>query len=146
MGYPIERKFVVGVSSNALFDLRKEDKIFKEDGISAYRQFQTKNETGILKKGLAFSFIRRFLHINVVYKEESPVEVVLLSKNSPETGLRVFNSIKHYSLNITRGAFTSGDSPFKYIPPFNISLFLSTNENDVQNAVKAGYPILPVDF
>jgi 5'-nucleotidase len=74
-----------------------------------------------------------------VYQEELPVEVVLLSKNSPESGIRIFNSIKHYGLDITRAAFTSGESPFKYIPAYNISLFLSTNEEDVENSIMAGH-------
>lgn len=136
----------MGVSSNALFDLQMEDTLFREKGIKAYREYQIGNKTAILSKGLAFPFIWRYLNINKVYSEQSPVEVVLLSKNSPETGIRIFNSIKHYGLDISRGAFTSGQSPYKYIPAYNISLFLSTNENDVLNAVNAGYPagrILP---
>jgi 5'-nucleotidase len=140
MPYPIDRKLVVGVSSTALFDLQREDDLFRQQGIKPYREYQIGNKTKILDKGLAFPFIRRYLNINKVYTEEQPVEVVLLSKNSPETGVRIFNSIKHYDLDITRGAFTSGDSPYKYIPAYNISLFLSTNEEDVLNAINAGYP------
>ena len=140
MRYPIEKKLVVGVSTNALFNLEIEDKIFTEEGTEKYRIFQEENKNKILEKGLAFPFIRRFLNINNVFPEEKPVEVVLLSKNSAETGVRAFNSIKEYNLDITRAAFTSGKSPYQYIPAFNISLFLSTNSNDVKNAINLNYP------
>lgn len=140
MPYPIEKKLVVGVSSTALFDLEKEESIFINEGLEKFREFQTKNTKLILNKGLAYPFIKRFLNINNVYNDEKPVEVVLFSKNSPETGMRIFNSIKHYNLDISRAAFTSGKSPFRYIPAYNISLFLSTNEIDVLNAIEAGYP------
>lgn len=139
MSYPIDRKLVVGVSSNALFNLDYEDKIFKEEGVPAYRTYQEQNIEKLINKGLAFPFIRRFLNINNHYQKEKPVEVVLLSKNSSETGLRIFRSIRHYGLDISRAAFTSGSSPYKYIPAYNISLFLSTDDNDVLNAIQAGY-------
>jgi len=139
MAYPIDRKLVVGISSNALFDLEKEDSIFKNDGLNAYRNYQIQNKTKILDKGVAFPFIRRFLHINDIYSKEKPVEVVLLSKNSPETGVRIYNSIKHYGLDITRATFMSGKSPYEYIPAFNISLFLATDKNDVDLAVAAKF-------
>lgn len=139
MAYPIDRKLVVGISSNALFDLKKEEDIFKNEGLSAYRKYQIENKTKILDKGIAFPFIKRFLHINDIYSVEKPVEVVLLSKNSPETGVRIFNSIKHHELNITRAAFMSGKSSYEYIPAFNISLFLGTDENDVKSAVDAKF-------
>lgn len=140
MPFAIDRKLVVGVSSNALFDLKKEDEIYQHEGFMAYRKYQIENKNRIIETGSAFTFVKHFLRINEVYFDEKPVEVVLLSKNSPETGVRVFNSIKEYGLNISRGAFTSGDSPYKYIPAYNISLFLSTNEVDVINAIQAGYP------
>lgn len=140
MGYPIEKKLVVGISSNALFDLRKEDEIFEKDGLEAYRQYQNEHKADILNTGVAYPFIKRFLRINDVYNVEKPVEVVLLSRNSPETGVRVFNSIRQYELDITRAAFMSGSSAVKYIPAFNISLFLATNENDVKEAINANLP------
>ncbi len=138
MPYPIERKLVVGVSSNALFNLEKEDSIFENHGLEAFRQYQEQNKTRILDKGSAYPFIKRFLNINKYYPDEQPVEVVLLSKNSPESGIRVFNSIKEHGLDISRAAFTTGKSPFPYIPAYNISLFLSTNTNDVESAITAG--------
>lgn len=140
MPYPIDKKLVVGLSTNALFDLREEDRIFREEGVEAYKKFQINNRSKVIEKGLAFSFARRLLNINKIFPKERPVEVVFLSKNSPETGLRVLNSIKEYGLDITRGAFTSGKSPFEYIPAFNISLFLSTDRDDVQLAIDKNYP------
>lgn len=139
MAYPIEKKLVVGVSSNALFNLEKEDEIYKTKGLKAYNQYQDENKKNTLDKGLAFPFIRRFLNINKVYKVEQPVEVVLMSKNSPESGIRIFNSIKEHGLNVSRAAFTSGNPHFHYIPAFNISLFLSVNDIDVFSAIEAGY-------
>lgn len=140
MAYPIERKLVVGVSTTALFNLEKEDKIYQNEGIDAYKKYQESNKTKPLEKGLAFPFIRRFLNINTVYLDQKPVEVVLLSRNSPESGLRIFNSIKEYGLDISRAAFTAGKNPYQYIPAFNVSLFLSTNRNDVDDAIKLNYP------
>jgi 5'-nucleotidase len=138
--YPIERKLVVGVSSNALFDLQAEDGIFRHQGLEEYKRHQIENRNVVLKKGVAFPFIRRFLNINRIYPDKKPVEVVILSKNSPETGLRIFNSIREYELDISRAAFTSGRSPFEYIPAYNISLFLSTDETDVKKAIEKSYP------
>lgn len=140
MPYPIEKKLVVGVSSNALFDLEVEDSIFINQGAEAFDKYQIDNKKVILKKGVAFPFVERFLNINKHYQEEQPVEVVLLSKNSPGAGIRVFNSIKEYNLDISRAAFTTGKSPFQYIPAYNISLFLSTDIKDVERAIAANYP------
>lgn len=140
MPYPIERKLVVGVSSNALFNLQREDEIFRTEGIVAYRSYQIQNRNKQLEIGSAYPFVKRFLSINDHYPDSQPIEVVLLSKNSPETGVRIFNAIRKYQLNISRGAFTSGDSPYKYIPAYNVSLFLSNNEEDVTNAIRVGFP------
>lgn len=140
MPYPIDRKLVIGVASSALFDLSESNRIFIEDGIEKYREHQELNIDIPLPKGVAFPFIRRFLSINQAFPERQPVEVVLLSKNSPETGLRVFRSIGYYSLNITRAAFVAGRSPHEYLPAFNVSLFLSANPSDVQRAIDSDYP------
>jgi len=139
MPYPIEKKLVVAVSTNALFNLENEDNIFKLDGLEAFKLYQEQNKSKILERGLAFPFIRRFLNINKEYHQEVPVEVVLLSKNNPEISIRIFNSIRNYDLDITRAAFTSGESPFNYIPAFNVSLFLSTNIEDVMSAITHGF-------
>ncbi|MFW5804122.1 MAG: 5'-nucleotidase [bacterium] len=139
MAYPIEKKLVVGISANSLFDLAKEDAIFRDEGLDAYKKIQIEKKKEILPKGVAFPFIKRLLNINDIYSEENPIEVVLLSKNSPETGIRIFNSIKHYKLDITRAAFMSGKPAINYIPAFNVSLFLSTSNEDVGNALKLKY-------
>lgn len=111
-----------------------------ERGPKAYKEFQEKNLNNVLGKGVAFPFIKRFLRINERFKDRVPVEVVLLSRNSAATGKRVFRSIKHYDLDISRAAFTEGKSPYEYAPAFNASLFLSANEGDVKSAIDAGYP------
>lgn len=139
MAYPIERKLVIAIASSALFDLSESDKIYHEKGIEEYRVFQEANIDNTLNKGVAFPFIRRFLSLNDAFPEQEPVEVVLLSRNSPETGMRVFRSIKKYGLNISRAAFFSGKSPYEYLPGFNASLFLSANSEDVNKAIKAGF-------
>lgn len=140
MQYPIDRKLVIAVSSSALFDLTESDKVFREEGSRAYKDFQEKNIDNVLAKGVAFPFIRRFLSINERFPNKAPVEVVLLSRNSASTGKRVFRTIKQYGLNISRAGFMAGKSPYPYLDAFNASLFLSANETDVIQAVEAGYP------
>ncbi|WP_444933050.1 5'-nucleotidase [Microbulbifer sp. JTAC008] len=140
MPYPIESKLVIAVSSSALFDLSESNAVFENQGPKAYKEFQEANLNNVLKKGVAFPFIRRFLQVNQRFRDEVPVEVVLLSRNSATTGKRVFRSIKHYELDISRAAFVEGKSPYEYVPAFNASLFLSANEVDVQNAIDAGFP------
>lgn len=140
MGYPIHRKLVIGVASSALFDLSVSNAVFVEKGEEGYRKYQRDNKDKPLSKGVVFPFIRRFLNFNKQYPDKLPVEVVLLSKNDPDTGQRVFNSIHHHGLDISRAGFLSGKSPYKYIPAFNVSLFLSANEADVKMAIESGYP------
>lgn len=140
MPFPIENKLVIGIASSALFDLTDSDRVFNEEGEESYRKYQESHLDDLLEKGVAFPFIRRFLNLNNHFPKPDPVEVVLLSRNSPETGLRVFRSIQKYGLNISRAAFFSGSSPFKYNEAFNLSLFLSANKEDVQNAVASGFP------
>ncbi|HIP06304.1 MAG TPA: 5'-nucleotidase [Mariprofundaceae bacterium] len=140
MAYPIDKKLVIAVSSSALFDLSESDKVFREQGAKAYKAYQEEHLDDVLGKGVAFPFVRRFLSINSRFKEEQPVEVVLLSRNSAVTGKRVFRSIEHHNLNISRAAFMEGKSPYAYIPAFNASLFLSANEEDVLKAIDSGYP------
>ena len=140
MPYPIDRKLVIAIASSALFDLSESNRIFQEKGVAAYKKYQEKNIDRILDKGVAFPFIRRFLNINNSFPRRQPVEVILLSRNSPETGMRVFRSIREYGLNISRAGFFSGESPYRYIPAFNTSLFLSANAEDVSRAIKSGIP------
>lgn len=136
-------KLTVAIASSALFDLSDSDRVFKEKGALVYREFQNKNLDVVLQEGIAFPFIKRLLMLNDVFKKEHPggvVEVVLLSRNSHETGLRVFKSIQHYNLNIEKAGFFSGESPHHYIKAFNASLFLSANYEDVKAAINAGHP------
>ena len=140
MSYPINKKIVIGVSSSALFSLGEAELVYDSKGIDSYRKYQREHEKSVLDAGVAFPFIRRFLNLNKIFPNRKPVEVVLLSKNDPDTGQRVFHSIKSYGLDISRGCFLAGKSPCSYIPAFNISLFLSANQEDVTEAVKAGYP------
>jgi 5'-nucleotidase len=140
MPYPIHRKLCIAVSSSALFDLSESQAVFEQEGHRAYKKYQVDNLDNTLGKGVAFPFVRRFLNINKRFPEQLPVEVVLLSRNSAETGRRVFRSIAKYGLDISRAAFMEGRSPYAYIPAFNASIFLSANPADVQNAISAGYP------
>jgi len=140
MPYPIEEKFVIAIASSALFSLGEADQIHKILGEEAYRQYQEEHINEVLGKGVAFSFVRRLLKLNDRLPDQRPIEVILLSRNSPETGLRVFNSIKAHGLDITRAAFFSGGSPYPYIPAYGATIFLSTNANDVRGAIEAGYP------
>lgn len=148
MSYPIEEKLVIAVSSSALFDLNESHQVFLSQGVEEYRKHQEAHLDTPLPPGVAFPFIRRFLSINRAFPEQCPVEVVLLSRNSPETGLRIFRSIAHYDLAITRAAFMGGASPHSYLSAFNAALFLSANEKDVLNAIDEGLPagvVLPGD-
>jgi 5'-nucleotidase len=140
MAYPIEHKLVIGIASSALFDLTESHQVYLESGAEEYRKYQEQHIDAILDRGVAFPFIRRFLSINKHHPQASPVEVVLFSRNSTETGLRVMNSIAHYGLDISRACFLTGQSPYTYLPAFNTSLFLSANELDVRSALDANFP------
>lgn len=140
MPYDIRHKLVIAIASSALFNLSESDTVFRESGEFEYRAFQRAHEHEALQPGVAFPFIKRLLQINMLFPEEKPVEVILLSRNDPDTGQRVFNSIQEYSLDISRGGFLSGKPPFRYLPAFNASLFLSANGQDVIDAIQAGYP------
>lgn len=131
----ISHKLVVAISSRALFDLDESNCVFEQQGIDAYANYQISHENEVLPPGVAFSLVKKFLNLN----QDGPlVEVILLSRNSADTGLRVFNSIQHYGLNITRAAFTNGESPYPYVTAFGSHLFLSAHALDVKNALAAG--------
>ena len=140
MAYQIEHKLVIGIASSALFDLAESHQVYLDSGAEEYRKYQEANLDVTLARGVAFPFIRRFLNINKHFARQAPVEVVLFSRNSPETGLRVLRSIAHYGLDISRAAFVTGQSPFNYLPAFNASLFLSANEEEVRKALACNYP------
>ncbi|TRX72744.1 5'-nucleotidase [Pseudomonas mangiferae] len=140
MSYDLDNRLVIGLASSALFDLEESDKVFRLRGEEAYRDYQRENQNIPLPHGVAFSFIRRLLSLNKLNMGDPPVEVILLSRNDPDTGLRVMKSIEFYNLPMTRAVFLQGQSPQAYIPALNISLFLSANELDVKQAMNAGYP------
>lgn len=140
MAYDLDNRLVIGVASSAVFDLRESDKVFREKGEEEYRHFQEKNLKTPLPKGIAFPFIKRLLSLNDLSPDNPLVEVVLLSRNDPDTGLRVMESIEHYGLNITRAIFTQGKSPYQYSQPLNIALFLSANKSDVDAAISESLP------
>lgn len=139
MAYLIESKLVIAVSSSALFDLKESDSIFRQLGEEEYRKYQEKRVDVPFHKGVAFPFIKRLLNLNDSFPDEQPVEIILFSRNSPETGLRAFRSIQHYKLNITRACFSSGKQNFQYLPGFNTCLFLSANQNDTKAANDSGF-------
>ncbi|WP_370978822.1 5'-nucleotidase [Agaribacterium sp. ZY112] len=134
----MHEKLVVAISSRALFNLDNSHKVFESDGLEAYSRYQIEREEKVLEPGDAFHMVKKLLSINDLIEGPERVEVILLSRNSADTGLRVFNSIKHYDLSITRAAFTGGQSPYRYIAPFNCHLFLSTNADDVRHALSHG--------
>ncbi|MER6331533.1 5'-nucleotidase [Streptomyces sp. NPDC014983] len=139
--YDLASRLVVGVASSALFDLRESDGVFREQGEEAYRAYQEENRDNTLRPGVAFAFIRRLLSLNDLGEPGDPlVEVIILSRNDPDTGLRVMRSIQAHELPISRAVFMQGRSPYKFMPALNMSLFLSANGDDVREAVAAGLP------
>lgn len=132
---------VIGVASSALFDLTESNAVFEEQGEDKYRSFQEAHYEEQLGPGIAFPFIRRLLALNDLATGSSPVvEVIVLSRNDPETGARVMRSIETHGLPMTRAVFTQGSSPYKYMPAFRMKLFLSANPKDVAEATELGFP------
>lgn len=128
-------KLVIAISSRALFDLSDSHTVFERDGLEAFAEYQRQHEEDILEPGEAFRLVKKLLALN---EGKTRVEVILLSRNSADTGLRVFNSIEHYELGITRAAFCGGESPYRYVSAFGCHLFLSTHAEDVRQALDAG--------
>ncbi|BBD80247.1 5'-nucleotidase [Aerosticca soli] len=133
-----DNRLVVAISSRALFDLAESHALFEREGLDAYRAYQIAHENEILKPGVAFPLVQKLLALNKLAGDVPPVEVILLSRNSGDTGLRIFNAIQHYGLAISRAAFTSGAPTSDYIAPFRADLFLSANAEDVGRALAAG--------
>ncbi len=132
-------KLVIAISSRALFDLDESHEIFQTQGIEAYCRYQIEHEDELLEPGSAFPLVRKLLALNDHDPDHPVVEVILLSRNSADTGLRVFNSIQNHKLKITRAAFTGGGSPYEYVSAFGAHLFLSKDPEDVIKALNAGY-------
>lgn len=141
MAYELTQRSVVGIASSALFDLRESDAIFREHGEHKYREYQEVHVDDTLDPGVAFPFVRRLLSLNDLTEDGDPlVEVIVLSKNDPDTGLRVMRSIDAHKLPITRAIFMQGKSPYKFMKPLFMSLFLSQNASDVRDAIALGLP------
>lgn len=138
MAFDLSNKLVIAISSRALFNLEKENIIYETEGLDAYAKYQLEFEDTTLEIGTAFPLIKALLSLNEKF-DDPIVEVIVMSRNSPETGLRVFNSIDTHGLQIVRAAFTGGEDIARYLGAFNIDLFLSKNEVDVQSAINNGF-------
>jgi 5'-nucleotidase len=130
-------RLVIGVSSRALFDLEEENRIYETQGVEAYIAYQHEHENEILRPGTAFPLVKAFLRLNELGKGEK-TEIIIMSRNSADTSIRIFNSLAHYNLNITRAALTGGSSLSPYLSSFSTDLFLSACEEDVQYATNHG--------
>jgi 5'-nucleotidase len=139
MPISLANQLVVALSSRALFDFEEENRLFEAQDDHAYMQLQLQRVDEPAKPGVAFSLVHKLLSFNAPSAPAS-VEVVILSRNDPVSGMRVFRSAKHYGLPIQRGVFTRGETPWRYLKPLNAHLFLSTNEADVRSALNAGVP------
>ncbi len=138
MPFDLTDKLVIGISSRALFDLEAENTLYETQGVEPYQQWQREHENEPLAFGTAGPLVRALLGLNALSPGRQLVEVVLMSRNSPDTGLRVFNSIEHYDLPITRAAFSGGQPIAGYLHAFKVDLFLSRSEEDVQAGINAG--------
>ncbi|MFC1683981.1 5'-nucleotidase [Pseudomonadota bacterium] len=131
-------RLVVAISSRALFNLDDSHEVFEKQGIDAYCEYQIAHEDKILEPGVAFPLVRKLLALNADFAGTAEVEVILLSRNSADTGLRIFNSIQHHGLEIIRAAFTGGARTYRYAKAMGAHLFLSANPHDVNRALESG--------
>jgi 5'-nucleotidase len=148
LGYDLNKKLVIAISSRALFDLEEENKIFEQKGLDEYYKHQIDNEDVMISKGTGFRLVKNLLRINEDFPEDKQVEVIIMSRNNAATSLRITKSIESYKLDIARSAWTGGNNISKYLKPFKVDLFLSANEEDVQDAINEGIAaarILPYD-
>jgi 5'-nucleotidase len=139
MPYNLNDLLVIGITSRALFDLDEADAVFKHEGIEAYREHQRLRETVILASGTGFSLVENLLRINDQV-HEPVVEVVVISRNDADSGIRILNSIEAHGLGITRAAFTDGRPPWPYLKAFDCDLFLSAEREDVEQALRNNRP------
>ncbi|HXJ10158.1 MAG TPA: 5'-nucleotidase [Burkholderiales bacterium] len=138
MPYSVEGKLVVAISSRALFDFEEENRVFERDGEGAYIDLQYGRLDVPAREGVAFPLVKKLLAFNTPNAQR--VEVVVLSKNDPVSGLRVFRSARQAGLQVERGVFTRGRSPYRYLDALKANLFLSANESDVMSALEAKCP------
>ena len=132
-----QSKLIIGISSRALFNLDESHEIYEKEGLDSYRDYQIANEDKTLDPGEAFSLVKKILSINSFYKDKERIEVILLSRNTSDTGLRIRNSIEAHGLNISRAAFCGGESPHRYVKDFGVHLFLSSSFEDVKLAIES---------
>jgi 5'-nucleotidase len=137
MAFTLEDKLVVAISSRALFDFEEENQVYETGDLAEYEALQRSRLSVPAKPGVAFPLIRKLLALNAGAQH---VEVVILSRSDPISGLRAFSSCKAHGLAIERGVFTRGRAPFAYLKPLRASLFLSANPHDVRDALAAGFP------
>ena len=142
MGVSLQGKLVVAISSRALFDFEEENRVFEQNDDRAYMNLQLERLDAPAKPGVAFSLVQKLLAFNS--PDTQRVEVVILSRNDPVSGMRVFRSAQHYGLPIQRGSFTRGQAPWRYLKPLHANLFLSTHLADVRAALEAGVPAAQV--
>jgi len=135
MAVALNDKLVIGISSRALFDLDESHQVFEREGLEAYLRYQVSHENDILAPGVAYGLVKKLIALKNPVTHENLVEIILLSRNSADTGLRIFNSIAHHNLGITRAAFSNGRSPYRYVSAFKAHLFLSAHPEDVQHAL-----------
>jgi 5'-nucleotidase len=138
MPYSVEGKLVVAISSRALFDFEEENRVFESEGERAYIELQFSRLDVPAKPGVAFPLVKKLLAFNT--REAQRVEVVILSKNDPVSGLRVFRSAEKAGLKLERGVFTRGREPYRYLDALKANLFLSANEHDVMRALESKFP------
>jgi 5'-nucleotidase len=139
VAYDLDAKLVIAIATRALFDLEEENRIFETEGVDAYTRHQIEHERVPLRPGTGFPLVQGLLHVNELLGETA-VEVVILSRNSADTGLRTAHSIRALGLPITRAAFTRGRPAHLYLDAFSCDLFLSAHEEDVLEALRAGFP------
>jgi 5'-nucleotidase len=137
MSSQLDGKLVIAISSRALFNLDDSHQLYEKQGVKTYADYQVAHEEETLSPGVAFHLVKKLLQLKD-NQQRHLVEVILLSRNSADTGLRIFNSIEHHSLNITRAAFCNGRSPYRYVEAFGAHLFLSANPSDVTQALQSG--------
>jgi 5'-nucleotidase len=137
MPYSLDDKLVIGISSRALFDLDEAHKIYIEKGLASYLEYQRSNENVALNPGTGFHLVKALLRMNTLLKERA-VEVIVISRNDGDSGLRIWNSIQAHELDITRGSFAGGPHARGYLQAYSCKLFLSAEENDVREVLGTG--------
>ena len=138
MAVTLVDKLVVAISSRALFNLEEENRLFDSGDPEGYMKLQFERLDVPAQPGIAYSLVRKLLRFNDDGVQR--VEVVILSRNDPVSGMRIFKSSVAADIKLQRGVFTQGRPPFGYLRPLRAHLFLSVNAEDVREALNAGFP------